>query len=76
MVADDFNGVPVGGPHLQFDSTLEEPFKNAKLPVPPGPTPLWRSGGIPSEWTDLCGFVKAAQVSNGDGSFGNMGCLR
>ena len=37
-------------PQQQLDSTIEEMFKNAKLPVPPGP-PLWRPGGVPSEWS-------------------------
>ena len=64
-VADDFNGVPERSPDLQFDSALEEPFKNAKLPVPPATTPLWRSGGIPSEWTDVCGFVKPPKSQSG-----------
>ena len=33
------------GPQQQLDGTIEDAFKNAKLPVPPGPSPLWESGG-------------------------------
>ena len=35
-------------------SIVEEAF-DTDLPVPPGPTPLWRPGG---EWSDVCGFLK------------------
>ena len=28
------------------------------LPMPPGPTPLWRPGSIPGSWADVCGFLK------------------
>ena len=24
----------------------------------PAPTPLWRLGGVPGEWADVCGFLK------------------
>ena len=46
MVAGDFNGASwrrKSGPDQQFDfdSPLKEAFKNTKLLVPPGSTPLW-----------------------------------
>ena len=56
----DFNGAcgrRKSGSEEQDGSTLGEAFRNARLPVPCGPTPLWGSGGIPSEWTDVCGLV-------------------
>ena len=43
MVAGDFNGARWrrrSGPDQQFDRTLVEAFKNGKLPVPPGSSPL------------------------------------
>ena len=61
LQADDFNGASWrrrSVPDQQFDSRREEAFENAKLPVPPGTTLLWRPGGVPSEWTDAFVFVK------------------
>ena len=37
----------------QYDSTLEEGFKNDRRLVLHGSTPLWLLGGIPSERTDV-----------------------
>ena len=45
------------GPAQQYESTLEEALKNARLPVPLGSTPLWAQV-VFREWTDVCGFVK------------------
>ena len=61
VVAGDFNGAcwrRKTGLEQQFDSSLEEAFKNAKLLVPSGFSPLWGLGGLPNELTDVCGFVK------------------
>ena len=61
IVAGHFNGASwrrKRGPDPRFDSTLEEAFEIARLLVPPGPSPLWCSGGIPDGWTDVCAFVK------------------
>ena len=61
FVEGDFNGASwrrETGPKQHCDSTLEEALNNARLLVHPRSTPLWGSGGIPSEWTDVCGFVK------------------
>ena len=61
MVAGDFNGAawrrPCGSDR-QLTSIIEEAFANTNLPVPPGTTPLWRPGGVPGEWADVCGFLK------------------
>ena len=46
------------GPSTTTDSPLGEAFKNGRLPVPPSPAPFWSRGGLPSEWTEVCGFVK------------------
>ena len=41
-------------------SILEEAFADTDFPIPPGHTPLWGPGAVPSEWTDVCGVVKPA----------------
>ena len=55
MLAGDFTGASwrrKTGPDQQFDRTLGEALKNARLPVPPGPHHCGRRPrGIPSEWT-------------------------
>ena len=38
-------------------SISEEAFAHTNLPVPPRPTPLWRPGGVPGDWADVCGFI-------------------
>ena len=61
MVAGDFKGAcwrRKSRPDLHPDNTLEEAFTNAKIPVSPASSPLRGPGGIPSKWTDVCGFVK------------------
>ena len=45
------------GPQQQYDSTLEEASKNARLPLPLGLPPLLGLGGIPREWSDEGGFL-------------------
>ena len=65
MVAGDFNSAAwrrQSGSDPRPISTIEEAFANTNLPVPPGPTPLWGPGGVPGEWSDVCG------VSNPPGS--------
>ena len=57
VVAGDFNGASWHRKRrlvLQYDSTLEEASKNARLLVPLGFTPLQGPGGIPHECTDVC----------------------
>ena len=49
-------------PEQQYNSTLEEAVKITRLPDQSGPAPL---RGFPSEWTEVCGFVKASQCSCG-----------
>ena len=59
MVVGDFNGASwrsKSGPDEQFDNALEA-LRNARHPVPPSSSPLWDPGGIPSEWTDVCGSL-------------------
>ena len=60
MVAGDFNGAAwrreTGIDHRP--SIVEEAFANTSLPIPIGPTPLWRPGDVPGEWADVCGFMK------------------
>ena len=61
VVAGDFNGAAwrrQSGSDPRPVSIIEEAFVNTFLPVPPGPTPLWGSGGVPGEWSDVCGFFK------------------
>ena len=57
MVAGDFNSAawrrPCGSDR-QPTSIIEESSADTNLHVPLGPTPLWRSGGVPGEWADVC----------------------
>ena len=60
LAAGDFNGASwrrKPGPQRQLDGTIEDMFQNAKLPSPPSPSPLWEPGGVPAEWSVVCGFV-------------------
>ena len=59
LVAGDFDGASWRrkmGRQQQYDSTLAEALKNARLPVPPDPIPLVLAV-FPHKWTDECGFV-------------------
>ena len=61
IVAGDFNGATwrrQSGSDPRPISIIEEAFANTDLLVPPGPTPLWGPGGVPGEWSDVCGFLK------------------
>ena len=61
LVAGDFNGAAwrrQSGSDSRSISSIEEAFVNTSLPLPPGPTPLWGPGGVPGEWSDVCGFLK------------------
>ena len=61
LVAGDFHGAAwrlQSGSDSRFISSVEETFVNTNLPLPPGSTPLWEPGGIPGEWSDVCGFFK------------------
>ena len=51
-VAGDFNGAAwrrKRGEDHRRDSTIEEAFANPNLPIPDGPVPMWRPGGVPDE---------------------------
>ena len=55
----DFNGAAwrhQSGSDSRSISNIEEAFVNTNLPLPPGPTPLWKPGGVPGEWSDVCGL--------------------
>ena len=61
MVAGDPNGAArrrLSGSDPRSNSSIEGAFVNANLPFPPGSLPLWRPGGMPGEWSDVCGFLK------------------
>ena len=45
-------------------SSIEEAFVNPNLPMPPGPSPLWGPGGVPGEWSFVCGFLKPLRSEN------------
>ena len=60
MVAADVNGAAWRhqyGNDPRPPSIIEETFVNTSLPVPPGPTRVWGPGGVPGEWSDVCGFL-------------------
>ena len=62
MVAGDFNCAAwrrQSSSDPRSISIIEEAFANTDLPVPPGPTPLWRPGGVRGESSDMCAFFKA-----------------
>ena len=53
MVAGDTNGAAWRRPSGRDPrpiSIIEEAFVNT-------PTPLWKPGGVPGEWSDVCGFL-------------------
>ena len=52
------------GVDQQRDSTIEEAVGNTNLPIPHGSSPLWGPGGVPTEWADVCGFVKPPNTDN------------
>ena len=61
MVAGDVNGAAwrrQSGSDPRPISIIVETFVNTSLLVPPGSTPLWGPGGVPGEWSDVCGFLK------------------
>ena len=61
LVAGDLNGAAwrrQSCSDSRFTSSIEESFVNTKLPLPPGSTTLWEPGGVPGEWSDVCGFFK------------------
>ena len=61
LVAGDFNGAAWRRNNSNNISIIEEAFADCALPLPPGPTPLWRPGSIPGKWADVCGFLKLAE---------------
>ena len=58
LVAGDFNGAAWRCRSRDNLSSIDEAFADCALLSPPGPTPLWRPGSIPNNWTDVCGFLK------------------
>ena len=59
MVPGDFNGAAwrrQSGSDARPISIIEEAFAKTDYLVPPGPAPLWGPGGVPGEWSDVCGF--------------------
>ena len=41
----------------RHDSTIEEAFADTNLPIPHGPAALWEPGGVPGQWSNVCGFI-------------------
>ena len=58
LVVGDFKWCRQWGSESRLISSIEEAFVNPNLPMPPGPTPLWGPGGVPGEWSFVCGFLK------------------
>ena len=57
LVAGDVNGAAWRCRSRDNLSTIDEAFADCALPTPPGTTPLWRPGSIPTKWADVCGFL-------------------
>ena len=67
LLAVTFNGAAwrcQPGSDPRFISIVEEAFVNTNLLMPPVTTPLWRPGGVPGEWSDVCGFFKPPGFEN------------
>ena len=58
----DLHGAASRAANPDFISSIEDAFVNTNLPLPPGPSPLWGPGGVPGEWSDVCGFSKATRA--------------
>ena len=58
LVAGDFNGAAWRRDNSNNISIIEDAFADCALPMPPGPTPLWRPRSIPGSWAGVCGFLK------------------
>ena len=64
LVAGDFSGAAwrrQSGSDPGPISIIEETFVNTSLPVPSGPPP---PGGVPGEWSDVCGLIKPPGSEN------------
>ena len=62
LVAGDLNGAAwccLSGSDARSISSIEEALVNTSLLLPPCHLPpLWGPGGVPGEWSDVCGFLK------------------
>ena len=58
LVASDFSGDAWRRENSNNVCIIEEAFADCALTMPPGPTPLWGAGAVPSKWADVCGFLK------------------
>ena len=57
----DFNGASwrrMLRAERRCDSTKTRTFRNTNLPIPSGPSTLWRPGTVAGEWWDVCDFLK------------------
>ena len=72
LVAGDFNGAAWRRTtNANNISIIEEAFADCDLPTPPGPTPLWGLGAVPSTWSDVCvGFSSLRTLMNA-GKYGS-----
>ena len=56
LLAGDFNRAAWRRENSNIFSIIENAFADCALPMPPGPTPLWRPGSILGNWADV-GFL-------------------
>ena len=59
--------VPHGAANRAAISTHQHHWRSVRqyeLTCATRPTPLWRQGGVPGEWSDVCGFLKPPGSEN------------
>ena len=67
LVAGDFNGAAwrrQSGSDPRSISSFEEALVITNLPLPPGPHTVVGPRGVPSEWSNVCGFLKPPGSEN------------
>ena len=59
---------------LELPTVLKKRSSIRTCHLPPGPSRLWGPGGVPGEWSDVCGFFKPPG-SDADWQIRNHGAI-